>query len=527
MQRTARRALWAFLVIVAGVQGWLSRHAANTDGVGYLDQSDQFLAHGWHAPTNGYWSPLYPALLAAARWMFGSGPALDYPLAHLVNFIVCIIAFGCGEWLRRELVEGDENVDHASSLLCIGLVGWAAIRLIGIAVTSPDMGVLACVLGAAAALLRWRKTGSPIAAAALSLALGLGYLMKAVMFPIAIVYLVIAVVVAPSDARRWRRAPLMFLFFGAIALPQVVAVSRLHGRPTFGQSGALNQAWHIGGVPGPLSEDHARPTKISVDSGISLVVDTSTNSAPRLFLIDGRAPGTFPIWSDVTRWYPRTIPFHVDWRRQVRKSVNAVRVETGPLLKFIFIPLLAWLLLGRPPWFRRGTPAGWTLVALGVVPLGLYALVNAELRLVAPFEMLVVLGLSRVLARAVPLALLAAAAIVAVGSALLNDVRSLPTLAPKRMQLMQLAAALRDSSGGRPRVVALGDIWQSPMYARLARARVVAIMDDADAARWWRGSALERAPVEARLDSIPGAFVIARSPDRAAPAPGGWSAVPG
>jgi hypothetical protein len=466
-------------------------------------------------------------LLATARWLFGAGPALDYPLAHLVNFALFLLVLGGAEWLRRELRDGDGPVDDASSLLCIMGAGWAALRLVGLQVISPDMGVLACALGAAAAMVRIRRKTTRASAATLGIVLGIGYLMKAVMFPIALAYLIVAAVMPPSDSRRWRLAALAGVVFSAVALPQFMAVSRLVGRPTFGQSGMLNQAWHIGRVPAPLSEDHARPMSIRPDSGISLVADTSTVPTPRLFFIDGRAPGTFPLWSDITRWYPGSISFHRDRDRQIRKIVRGVRIEVSPILKFVLVPLIAWLLVGRPRWFGRGTTDGWMLVALGAAPLGLYALVSVEFRLIAPFVLLVILGLSRVLVRPAPLGLLAGVALVAIGSALANDVRSLPTLAPKRAQWAQLASVLRDSTGRQPRLVALGDAWEAPMYARLARARMIAIMDAGDAARWWRSSPAERALVEAQLDSIPNAFVVARAPAGPGGTPAGWSAVAG
>ena len=525
MRRTARHALWGALVIAAGAQAWLGRYAANADGIGYLDRSDQLRAFGWPAPTNGSWCPLYPALLALARWLFGSGPALDYPLAHLVNFALCLIVFGCAEWLRGELVRGDDRADFASSMLCIAAAGWAAIRLVGTQILSPDMGVLAAVIGAAAATLRWHRTGSPLAAATLGAVLGVGYLMKAVMFPVALVFLVVATVAAPSRALRWRGASLAVVLFALIAAPQLVAVSRLHGRPTFGLTGTLNQAWHIGGVPGPLSEDHARPMSISPDSGISVVADTSAAPTPTLFIVDGRTPGTFPVWSDVSRWYPDSLTFHRSMQRQLYKTSRGVRLEIVLLLKFALVTLAAWLLTGRPTWFGRGTVSGWTLLVLGFAPLGMYALVNVEFRLIAPFELLVLLGLSRLLVRPEPLALLAAVALVAVVSALANDVRSLPAERATRAQWQQIAAVLGDAHERPPRVVSLGDVWVAPMYARLARGRIVAIMDSTDASRWWRAPRAERARVESQLDSIPDAFVVARAPAPTLPA--GWSPVPG
>ena len=42
------------------------------DGISYVDVSGHYLAGNWPLPKSGYWSPLYPRLLAAARLLGGT-----------------------------------------------------------------------------------------------------------------------------------------------------------------------------------------------------------------------------------------------------------------------------------------------------------------------------------------------------------------------------------------------------------------------------------------------------------------------
>ena len=77
----------AFVVAFGVMALWLARDGLNADGIAYLDASDVFLSGRWPESGTGYWSPLYPTLIAIARAIGGTGPATELALVHAVNLV--------------------------------------------------------------------------------------------------------------------------------------------------------------------------------------------------------------------------------------------------------------------------------------------------------------------------------------------------------------------------------------------------------------------------------------------------------
>src|SRR5262245_47263332 len=96
-------AMRAFVLVFGTAALWRARDAMNPDGVAYLDASDVYLSGGWPALGSGYWSPLYPTLLAMARFVGGTAPQRELAITQLVNFAVFLLAFAALEWLVCEL----------------------------------------------------------------------------------------------------------------------------------------------------------------------------------------------------------------------------------------------------------------------------------------------------------------------------------------------------------------------------------------------------------------------------------------
>src|SRR5499427_10955165 len=101
--RISITAFRAFVLIYGPAMLWLSRDGFNPDGVSYLDASDVYLSGGWPAAGSGYWSPLYPTLLAVARLIAGQGAARELSIAQGVNLLLFLSAFAALEYLVREI----------------------------------------------------------------------------------------------------------------------------------------------------------------------------------------------------------------------------------------------------------------------------------------------------------------------------------------------------------------------------------------------------------------------------------------
>ena len=100
-----READWLGLLLVAiciGL-GLASHNALNPDGVSYLDLATRLREGDWSHFVQGYWSPLYPTIIAIGAMLTGrEGPAL-IGLVHLINtmftcFLVCLFIAKDGKY---------------------------------------------------------------------------------------------------------------------------------------------------------------------------------------------------------------------------------------------------------------------------------------------------------------------------------------------------------------------------------------------------------------------------------------------
>ena len=174
----------AFVVMFGVMALWLARDGLNADGIAYLDASDVFLSGRWPASGTGYWSPLYPTLLALARLIGGTAPARELAIAHTVNLVTFLLAYGALELLlftmrrvtpAREA--GAEPNDVTWALMAYAVFVIATVGWIRLWILTPDMLVATIGLATAAVTVRIaRGNGRWGSAIALGSLLGLGYL---------------------------------------------------------------------------------------------------------------------------------------------------------------------------------------------------------------------------------------------------------------------------------------------------------------------------------------------------------------
>src|SRR5271170_6509852 len=85
---------WALAIIVATglVRAWVGRYSMDPDGICYLDLGDAFFHRKWFDAVNGYWSPLYSWLLGSAMFLTKPSRQWEFPIVHVVNFIIYLAA---------------------------------------------------------------------------------------------------------------------------------------------------------------------------------------------------------------------------------------------------------------------------------------------------------------------------------------------------------------------------------------------------------------------------------------------------
>src|SRR5215831_15431337 len=104
IQRRLSRVAWLVVLVLGFVQAWATRYNIEPDRISYLDIADKYLQRDWTAAVNAYWSPLYSWLLAAAFYLFRPTSYWEYPVVHLVNFLLYLVAFGCFEPILVQII---------------------------------------------------------------------------------------------------------------------------------------------------------------------------------------------------------------------------------------------------------------------------------------------------------------------------------------------------------------------------------------------------------------------------------------
>jgi hypothetical protein len=369
------------LLALAVVQGWTFRHSVSPDGIAYLDLSDAVVDGSIGELVNGYWSPAYPALIGAVRWLLSATPLgtpyWEFALVHAVNVAAFALSLAAFEWFLRALDDAGAywNGRGFATPLMLGaaylLFGVAILSMISVEGTVPDLLLSAAIFAAFACALRLHSRGSSLRTAlALGASLTLGALTKSIMFPLAVV------VLATLGGAGWKRggirsALVAAAVFAVGTLPWVLTLSRSLGHASTGETGMLNYAWYV---------NHQQPPNTGVMPALSASHDTLPLRGIA-FLPEGR--GTNPLWYDPVRW-------HRDLRPRFSLAQQWVRLQ--PNLTYyvgILAPVLFALLV-------LGVSARWrdlqTTIARGAVVLvpsvaafGAYALVYATSRYIAPF----------------------------------------------------------------------------------------------------------------------------------------------
>src|SRR5262245_10411413 len=293
-----------------GSRGWIF-----PDGISYLDMASGAVRD---SPAvllrNAYWSPAYPAVLALMMAVVRPSLASELHTAYVVHWLIFGITTACFSlflwtWLRwlRHSWWPELARDGAlfKGLVCFG---YAFFLLSNMNKTlwylTPDMLVQGLIyLSAAWGLRLFLPDSSWKHSAALGLPLGVGYLAKSAMFPPGLVLIGILFFKTPKDRYGLRHAAIALACFCAVAAPLVLTLSYEKRRFTFGDSGKLNYAWFVAGIP-PYFGWNGQPR----ENGTPAHAPHMISEFPLILEFRVPVPGTLPIWYDPSYWWEG---FHV------------------------------------------------------------------------------------------------------------------------------------------------------------------------------------------------------------------------
>ncbi|MCP9496439.1 MAG: hypothetical protein MSG64_18510 [Pyrinomonadaceae bacterium MAG19_C2-C3] len=403
-------------IVLGALNAWAERYSVNADGISYLDMGDAFFRGDWAMAFNPYWGPLYAWLLGAANAVFQPSAYWEYPLVHVINFLIYIFAVFCFDLLVREVLRRrqqreaafadaeDSSSPPASNAILEGaLVAlaysifiWASLELITQRLVTPDMLVAAFAYLASALLLRIRRgAASTRTFLALGATLGIGYLAKTVFFPLGFVFLTVALLATWTATKDWKRAVRYVGFAAAVFLAicsvWILAISANKGRLTIGESSQLTYTWITYDIP-------FRNWQGERTGGVPQHPTRKLLERPALYEFAAPVPGTYPVWYDPSYWH-EGIASRFDLQRQVVLLAESAARYRRILFSYLQISLLVgWLLLiAYAAWRQRSSLkdvfSEWVLLLPALAALALYALVTVEPRLVGGFALLLWLGL--------------------------------------------------------------------------------------------------------------------------------------
>ena len=514
MKRLLEAACWIIAIALGAVQAWTWRFQPSTmDLVSYLDLGDAWVRGQWKDAVNGYWNPLYSWVLGVVMAAVKPSPMFEYPVAKLVDFVLYVLCLCSFSWLLRNLrrVYRDQVARQPADVAAIPdwawIVGgytlfiWSSMRWITLSSGTPDMAGTALTYCAWALVLRLERHARRMDYLLLGVVLALAYFARTPMFVIAIVLLLMAAWRSRTIAQR-RGVFAAAVIFLVLTLPFVAAISLARDHLTIGDNGALNHAWlaNPGSYRIPNRHWQGGPPGYGVPAHPSRTLWTE----PPVYEFSRPIGGTFPPWTDPSYWY-EGLTYHFDAESEWRMLThNRVFYEGLFGRWFLLGSLVALLVAGHV----RATAAAvfrsvglWAPAAAG---LALYWLANDLLvqdrptpqppaRYVAAYVVLFVLMLTSSLRlrpmsyrRYAGAALMLTLAVVGIGvvARIAADERAAFGLAAVDAAPWRFADDLRDEGvGANARVAIIGSPGRHAVWARLARARIIAEVPD-EASFW-------------------------------------------
>lgn len=528
-------ALIVVSICLGAVHTWAGRYSMSPDGISYLDVGSAFVRGDWVGAFNAYWSPLYAWVLGVVIGSLKPLPRWEFPLTHAVNFaifLVVLVAFrlflrSLLEYIQRkpELNDHGENLpDWAFTLIGYATFWWCTLELTPLYEVTPDLAVSACMFFAAGLLLRSRQTPAWGRLVLFGLVLGIGYWVKAALFPLAIVFLAVAYLWNRRSPARSRVA-VAALAFLVISAPLILALSIQKHRPTFGDSGHLNYAWSVAPRTFWRNWQGEEP-----GSGKPLHPTRQLLSNPRLFTFDGPVIGTYPPWLDPSYWNDG-LRWHFSLRAQLEVLAASLLTEVSLLLRAQPGLLAGVLILGflsGAAWLSRIRDL-WPLIVVPLAAFAMYAPVHVEPRFLGGFVLMAFLTLvaaarfRRMEGRIGSVVALAVFITMALGTVdtgfrYLTRHLAVPGSGPNSVfEQVTVANQIRQmglSDGDR--VAIIGD-GTDAYWARLARVRIVAEVMAANhgAQKFWQSPEQTKEIVFRTLASTGSKLVVAENPPEA------------
>jgi hypothetical protein len=508
----------------------------------YLDVGSSFFRRDWANAINAWWSPLYPWTLGLVLGVAKPSMKWEFPLVHLFNFAVFLAAlFAFRFYLHALLRFNRERSDRVLPewtlvLMAYPIFLWIALEVETVYDVSADLATAGCFCLAAGALLRLRPGDAAGKFMLFGLILGIGYWVKAILFPIGFATLAVGYLWKRSIPGWGRGMALASVVFLCTAAPWIFLLSNQKGRFTLGDSGRVNYSWAVsprtftrnwqGEEPG--SGKPAHPTRQMLKH-------------PPLFEFDGPVVGTYPPWTDPSYWN-EGLKWHFKLRAQLEVLATTVPSETRLMIRDrpeLTTGVIILALLGGELWLAALLEL-WPFIVVPMIGLGVYLPLVENDRYLGGFALVLFLALLAAV-RVTPdyrkAAIYVAASVfvtMAVGTAdytvrIVTNHLAIPGNGPNSTRAdMALADELgRMGAGAGSKVAIIGD-GTGAFWAHLARLRIVAEIMGANhgVSEFWNAPEQVQQQVYDLFRNAHARFVVAVHPACLQATPSGWQQVP-
>lgn len=364
--------------VVAIAIGYIARHALTPDGVAYFENAELLARGHFREALQGYWSPGYSIVLVPISWIAGSDRVLFLTLAHVLQAAACITAL----WLAAIAVErrAPVPVQRAAFWAC----AWVMLQWVSQELLTPDLLLCALVLLFFARLGRGSETE-------LGAIVGAAFLVKTSCWPWLAALAGVVVIRHANAASPGAFPTRAFVTAGAIVGAFVIALSVREGHPTIGSVGPLNARWYLGDVTRRLPDadngPHALKKKVYMPGGEPIAYIDLRNETR-----------TYMPWSDPEQW-ANGVPAESQPKFNIGMAERSWRENAGIALESL-VPLAAAMLVfivigrrssGAAPELPDGAATRLTLAVAAAAALP-FLILHAELRLLAPAALLLLLG---------------------------------------------------------------------------------------------------------------------------------------
>lgn len=387
MKYNTRFVFWAIAIIFGLLQTYAYRQSMNSDGVCYLDMAEYAAKGDLKQLVNGHWSPLYPTIITAAVAVFQPSPEWKFPLVQSVNFLCLLFAIFALELFVKQLTKSvDDALRSTFHVIVYLLFLWGTFKMITVRTTSPDLLMSGFVYLATAQILRLKRGSAKTKhALLLGLVLGLGYLAKAVMFPLSFVFIAVAFFVVGDSKARFKVVSIALLMFLMVASPYIYALSSSMGKLTY------SEVWKVAYTAMVNGERWGFHEGSRLNNTVARVSDDIS-----VYSFGLNPTGTYPIMYDSSFWTHGN-EIRYSFKNQLKRLFKSLmfyyNVFFNTYIVFSVCLLLLILMSVEIRGFFRGVLSQWDVMFVPAFAMAMYSFVYIEKRMVGVFITIMLVSL--------------------------------------------------------------------------------------------------------------------------------------